>query len=338
MFEYLQRSVARHATNEYLGHRSKAKDGSVDDYVWVYDRIKAVAAGFYQGDHPAKIMDDIALLRPTAFSTVPHVFKSTTELCTAAKPRAGYRTHWLFDRLLFSEIQGKLGLDRCAFVMLGSAPMADDVLNFFRVTMNCPVIDTYGLFETTALSAFNVLTQYASGDGPPLAHLEAKLVSVPEMGYDVADTHHGEHEHRLSVCVWTRGNLFSRSANQQIFVYGDSLHSVLVAVVIPAEAPLRALVEPVCVQGSLSELCGSPKVVEMVLRELLASSKANKLFGFVTIKAIQLHPEHFSVENNLLAPTFKLKRNECKKLFGPTIDALYAQCGDLVAGVNVKQG
>ena len=42
------------------------------------------------------------------------------------------------------------------------------------------------------------------------------------------------------------------------------------------------------------------------------------------VKNIVLDAEVWSVENNLLTPTFKLKRNEAKKKYLAQIDAMYA--------------
>jgi len=41
------------------------------------------------------------------------------------------------------------------------------------------------------------------------------------------------------------------------------------------------------------------------------------------IKSVHLSPEEFSVENSMLTPTFKLKRNEAKKAFQSQIDKMY---------------
>lgn len=41
------------------------------------------------------------------------------------------------------------------------------------------------------------------------------------------------------------------------------------------------------------------------------------------IKDVYLHPEMFSVENNLLTATMKLKRNEIKNYFRKEIDTMY---------------
>ena len=46
--------------------------------------------------------------------------------------------------------------------------------------------------------------------------------------------------------------------------------------------------------------------------------------GFELVKKIHLSAELWSVENNLLTPTFKMKRVELKKYYQKQIDALYA--------------
>lgn len=42
------------------------------------------------------------------------------------------------------------------------------------------------------------------------------------------------------------------------------------------------------------------------------------------VKDIYVHPEQFSIENGLLTPTLKAKRNQLQVLFQPQIQQLYA--------------
>ena len=59
--------------------------------------------------------------------------------------------------------------------------------------------------------------------------------------------------------------------------------------------------------------------------DLLQLATQNKLSSLEKPKDIHLHPEEFSVDNNILTPTFKLKRNVAGKEFEEQINAMYAK-------------
>ena len=65
-----------------------------------------------------------------------------------------------------------------------------------------------------------------------------------------------------------------------------------------------------------------------------------QLQGFENVKAVKLIAEPFTLENDLLTPTFKLKRNVAKTRFQADIDDLYEKSGmGVVAGKSgLKQG
>lgn len=58
-------------------------------------------------------------------------------------------------------------------------------------------------------------------------------------------------------------------------------------------------------------------------------SATNGLSGLERPKAITLVREPFTVENNILTPTFKLKRNVAKEIFKDTIDKMYEKLAAL---------
>jgi long-chain acyl-CoA synthetase len=64
-------------------------------------------------------------------------------------------------------------------------------------------------------------------------------------------------------------------------------------------------------------------VKAMVLKSTTATARAAKLAGFEIAKAVHLIPEPFSVDNDLLTPTFKLKRHHAKKYFKTEIANMY---------------
>jgi len=71
-------------------------------------------------------------------------------------------------------------------------------------------------------------------------------------------------------------------------------------------------------------LVSHPSVKPFIQQEMQQTGLNAKLRGFEHVKAIHLSHELFSVENGILTPTFKLKRNEAKKKFQTAINEMYA--------------
>lgn len=115
----------------------------------------------------------------------------------------------------------------------------------------------------------------------------------------------------------------------QCFVYGDSLQSYLVGVVVPEpeEALKWAQAKGVAAPSLAALLAGghAAALAADIQRQMAEACKAAKLQGFEVVKKVALDGEAWSVENNLLTPTFKLKRNEAKKKYIGQIDAMYAE-------------
>ena len=111
----------------------------------------------------------------------------------------------------------------------------------------------------------------------------------------------------------------------QSFVYGDSFQTYLVAIVVPDEEPVRAWAVtniPDSVKN-LSDLCKREELRSEVMSEIESLSKLNGLHGFETIKAVYLEPDIFSVEKDLVTPTFKLKRQQLKNYYSKQIEDMY---------------
>ncbi|KAK9816781.1 hypothetical protein WJX72_005028 [[Myrmecia] bisecta] len=121
-------------------------------------------------------------------------------------------------------------------------------------------------------------------------------------------------------------NVYQRSALvQQVFVYGDSLRAQLVAVVVPDPEELLPWAAKRSLPADLPALCRDPGVNAAVLKSMQEEGRAAKLSGFEQVAAIHLIPEPFSVENNLLTPTFKLKRPQVQAVFQDAIAVMYAR-------------
>lgn len=384
--------------------------------------------GFYQGS-PLKLIEDLVALRPTLFPSVPRLFNKIYDKITAgALSAGGMKTklwkkayaakeyylrrgdlkHKVYDKLVFSKVAGRVGLDQCRLMLTGSAPISAHVMDFLRIVFSCHVLEGYGQTESAAAGTVTPMQDQATAGhvGLPLPVNEIRLVSVPDMGYNVTDTEHdgipcrGRGEicfrgpnvfkgyyknaaktaeaidgdgwlHSGDIGIWLpcgylkivdrKKNIFKLSQGEyvaaekienvyisspfvaQAFVYGDSMQSCLVAIIVPdvdycnswkaSQAEFSSLVH--------SDLCASRAFNKVVFDDLTALAKAKGLHGFEKAKAIHLEPELWSVENGVLTPTFKLKRNVAKKKYQGVIDGLYGGLGDLgkVAGkAGLKQG
>ena len=104
--------------------------------------------GYYQGN-TAKLMEDLKVLRPTVFPSVPRLFNKIYDKVTQTCEREGgvkkalfdqafgtktywlqrgYKDHAVWDSVIFSKIKQKLGMDRVRLMVTGSAPIADHVM------------------------------------------------------------------------------------------------------------------------------------------------------------------------------------------------------------------
>ncbi|KAI8848064.1 hypothetical protein BC829DRAFT_427760 [Chytridium lagenaria] len=110
----------------------------------------------------------------------------------------------------------------------------------------------------------------------------------------------------------------------QAFVYGDSLQATIVGIVIPDEEIFVPWAKSKGIDKPFSELVKDATLTKALLKTLEEHGKKEGLKGFENIKALHLDSNLMSVENNLLTPTFKLKRFEAKKLYQAEINAMYA--------------
>jgi long-chain acyl-CoA synthetase len=63
---------------------------------------------------------------------------------------------------------------------------------------------------------------------------------------------------------------------------------------------------------------------KVVNDDLLKLAGENKLSSLEKPKAIHLTLDPFTIENDMITPTFKLKRNIAKKVYQAQIDKMYA--------------
>ena len=189
-----------------------------------------VAIGYFHGDVLA-LVDDLKLLRPTTFTSVPrlynrfggairaattsqpgvkgalsrHVVSTKLEYLKDPDAPAATNKHKFYDRIWGQKVTSAMGLDRVKAMVSGSAPLDPSLHQFLRVIFGNNFIQGYGLTETYAVGLAQGQGDFSVGNcGGVTPADELCLASVPDMEYLVTDKPHPRGE------LLIRGNtLFS---------------------------------------------------------------------------------------------------------------------------------
>jgi len=77
---------------------------------------------------------------------------------------------------------------------------------------------------------------------------------------------------------------------------------------------------------------------KLIMDEINNLGRERKLNSLEKPKEIWLAKDPFSIENDILTPTFKLKRNVGKKVYQAQIDAMYKKVADAEAKAAAARG
>ncbi|CAF1395506.1 unnamed protein product [Adineta steineri] len=106
----------------------------------------------------------------------------------------------------------------------------------------------------------------------------------------------------------------------QVFVYGDSFESFLIAVVILNEDYLTKWTTN---EGRDSQTTISFESKQVVLDDMICEGKNRGLMSYEQVKMIEIIREPFTVENGLLTPTFKARRYAIEKKYKGLFQRMY---------------
>ena len=263
----------------------------------------------------------------------------------------------------------------------GSAPIDKKVLDFLKICFSCPIIEGYGLTETSTGGGTTSMDDPVTGHvGGPSEAIKIRLKDLPEMEYLSTDKPYPRGEICMkgpcifkgyykrpdktaeafdsdgwfmsgdvgmiypngSIKIIDRSkNIFKLSQAEYIapeklenvyvlspfiaqsMIYGDSLKDCVVAIVVPDEIAAKKWAEANGKEES--EICTDEDFKKAIMDDMVNLAKENNLNSLERPKDIFLTMEAFSVDNDMLTPTFKLKRNIAKKVYQTQIDSMYAE-------------
>lgn len=164
--------------------------------------------GFYNGDI-TKIMEDIAVLKPSIFPAVPRIYNKLYEkvmnatnqkggLCLYLFNKAykskqlalkhGCSSHSFWDFIVFRRIRALFG-GRVRLLLSGAAPIGPHIVEFLRICFSSDFIEGYGQTETTGAACATNIDDFSLGNvGVPLPSSMIKLRDVPVLNYFSTDS------------------------------------------------------------------------------------------------------------------------------------------------------
>jgi long-chain acyl-CoA synthetase len=158
-----------------------------------------------------KIIEDVALIKPTYLPSVPRVFEKIYTAATAKAEEAGgvkaklfgwavgvggavrererqgshpglvlKAQHTLADKLVLSKVRALFG-GRIRVAITGAAPIDEEIIAFFHAA-GVWVMEGYGMTETSAVSTLNTVAEHHLGTvGKPLPGCEVRIAEDGEV-------------------------------------------------------------------------------------------------------------------------------------------------------------
>ena len=112
----------------------------------------------------------------------------------------------------------------------------------------------------------------------------------------------------------------------QIFIYGDTLQNYLIAFIYPSKGELIRLLQnkyKEVNEENYKKHLEDEDIKKEIIKDIDSYGRKNDLKGFELPKKIHLCKEPFSVENQIITPTMKIRRHIAKKFFAKEINKLY---------------
>ncbi|ELP93982.1 long-chain-fatty-acid--CoA ligase, putative [Entamoeba invadens IP1] len=365
------------------------------------------STGFNSGGIPMMV-DDFKYLHPTFLITVPRVLQKiydkfiekVNESCisstiykvayyyksNAVKNNTTTLVNW--DAIIFDKIKDMLG-GKLDVVLNGSAPLTQDLFQWLRTCTGAKIFQGYGLTESFGgfcTAAPGLHDDNHTSVGSPCIDCHMRLVSIPEMEYDVTNAEPtGEiqikaaqifkeyfQDELMTKSVFTddgyfctgdvgrinydgsisiidrKKNLFKLAQGeyiaveplenlyclnnlvQNIFIYGESTDDFIVAIVVPEQKDFEEFMAHTCgYQGTsfadYSAFAAKKSVKLALMRELETHARGKGVPGYEIVKNIFVETTPFSEANDLLTPSFKLRRPQIKKRYAQVLSSLRTQ-------------
>ena len=312
----------------------------------------------------SQLAEDLASERPNVMFAVPRVFekfaarvnealakspfkKRLFDLVVAAGGRAQRREAGLADRIVLAllrdrvagPVRSRLG-GRMRFAILGGAPL-DPAIAWLFLGLGLPVLQGYGMTEASPVISVNRLEgNVPESVGMPLDNVEVRVAADGELlargpsvmkGYwnnpqaSAKSLDREDWLHTGDLAEIREGRIFIRGRLKDVLVLsnGEKLP--------PQDVELAILGDGVFEQGILIGEGRPFLTLVAVTRETgekdlirRANDRLKEFPRYIRVRRVVATREPWTVENGLLTPTLKVKRDRVQQKFDAEIERAYA--------------
>ena len=303
--------------------------------IWTYGLT--MGAQFSYPENLLTFAKDLQRTQPHAFFAVPRIWTKFQEIVLSKIPQK--RLNWILKIPIINnffkvKLKQKLGLKHAEIMISGAAPVSLEVINWYK-NIDIEIFQIYGMTEDCCISHFNIPPNNKIGTvGKPLPGVKTKIsdegeiciknnclmkgyYKKPELTKNTFDQEgylktgdKGKYDEEGNLTITGRiKDQFKTDKGKYISPSGIELELIK-----------NTNIEQACVVGSglpnpialvtLSEL-GNTSSFSALSNSLInsVSDLNNRLEKHEKIKKVVVFKDQWTIENNFLTPTLKLKRN-----------------------------
>jgi long-chain acyl-CoA synthetase len=301
-----------------------------------------VGAEFSFPESLTTFASDLEKCQPDIFFGVPRIWTKFQEKILEIIPQK--KLNFLFNipilgRIIKGKLKGKLGLSNAKFIISGAAPLSASVMRWYK-KMGIEILQGYGMTEDCIISHFNLLENNKIGTvGKRLPNVKTKLSPEGEIlikNNCLFKEYYKDPETTASVFdeegYFRTGDKGEYDHDGFLSITGrikDQFKTDKGKYISPSSIELKLaknpVIEQICVVGTgiphpitlitLSEV-GNAMTKESLVQSLSDTLvEVNpKLKKYERIEKIVIMREDWTVDNGLITPTLKVKRNSIEKI------------------------
>lgn len=321
----------------------------------------SLAAGFtvYFANNLETFVQDLNRAKPTIFFSVPRLwtkfYLGINEKIPLSKQKILFKLP-ILGKVIKKKLLTKLGLNHIRFALTGSAPLPVDIIKWYR-SLGLELLEVYGMTENCGYSHVTRTGQYAEGFvGHVQTGVQCKIDENGEILVKSPGTMLGYYKNPEKTAEDLTADGFLRTGDMGEIdasgrlkitgrvkdIFKTSKGKYVMPVPIEQKLGNHGYIESVCVGGAslpqpvafvmlaedlrhhLAEGKQQREPVEQELTALLNSTN-EKLESHEKLAFIVIIKKLWTMDNDLLTPTMKIKRNKIEALYQQPLESWAAK-------------